>query len=102
MAAILLISAIGDSYLCFTLKRIDIVNMSVDEVIRLVARSRKIHISMVCILLPTVLAAVIALCFSFTEDPYLLGAVILGAVVGLAIGLPTLRRFLSDYKNLIG
>lgn len=94
-----LISSIMDRWLYLGIKRIDIVSMSVLEVVEKARYYRKWHIRFIFILLPFALAC-LALLYYLADDIYLRLGMIAGFLFGVAIGVRHLMNFLADYKAL--
>lgn len=94
-----LISSIMDRWLYLGVKSIDIVRMSVSEVVEKARYYRKWHIRFIFILLPIALACLALLAY-LADDIYLRLGMIAGFLAGVALGIRQLMNFLADYKAL--
>lgn len=79
---------------------IDIVDMGVEQVaVRALKCRRHHHISMI-ILMPLAFIFVGSMMILFRNDVYMIAAMCVGLVLGLAIGLYQYFRFMADYRRL--
>lgn len=94
-----MICSVMDRWLYMGIKGIDCGVMDVNAVQRKALFYRKRHLQFVLILLPMALGLVGFLAYKVSEDVYMLWGIIIGILVGLAIGSRELMRFMSDYKK---
>ena len=94
-----LIASIMDRWLYQGIRSIDVVSMSVSEVIRKALFYRKRHLQFIAILLPIVLAIIGVMAWSMDNLYFRLGIVV-GFIAGTAIGLRQLFAFLADYRTI--
>lgn len=89
-----------DFYLYSGVKSIDALTMSVSEVAHKALYYRKRHLQSIMILLPMAVVIIIFTARAFAFAPDVLTGIIAGALVGLAIGITQLCRFLRYYRKL--
>ncbi|MDE6023311.1 MAG: hypothetical protein K2G13_07395 [Muribaculaceae bacterium] len=94
-----LICSIMDRWLYLGIRRIDIVGMSVWEVMEKAQYYRKWHIRFIFILLPFALTCLALLAY-LADDIYLRLGMLAGFLFGVALGVRHLLNFLADYKAL--
>lgn len=75
--------------------------MSVSEVTRKSLFYRKRHLQFVAVLLPIAISIMCVTGYIFSYEKYFLVGIIAGAIVGFALGVTQLLRFLDDYRTLI-
>lgn len=92
--------AVTDLSFYRAIKAIDLVTMSVDEVYRRTLALRRRHIISVVVAAPFVLGWIVWFGFKM-DDPYMRWGIVSGAVVGFAMGLCVLGRFMSDYREVL-
>lgn len=98
----LLASAGADFMLYKGIRGIDCGTMPVIEVMRRALKCRKRHLQSIMILAPMALATVGLTAYFATSDPYMIGGIIGGAVIGLIIGTLQFRKFMRDYREVTG
>lgn len=94
-----MISSVMDRWLYNGIKQIDIVTMSVSEVIVKAIYYRKWHIRFIIILLPLALVCLGLMAFMI-NDVYVRLGMLCGFILGVSIGVRHLMNFLADYKAL--
>lgn len=94
-----LIGSIMDRWLYQGIRGIDVVTMPVSEVIHKALFYRKRHLQFIAILLPIVLAIIGVIAWSMDNVYFRLG-ILIGFIIGTAIGLRQLMAFLSDYRTI--
>lgn len=92
--------SVMDRWLYNGISRIDCATMSVSEVAGLALFYRKRHIQFIIILLPLAAAWISMLLYFSTSDPFLIYSVACGTVIGLAIGVRQLFKFMNDYRDI--
>lgn len=98
MALFFLIAAAMDWILARKVESIDVLTMPANEVITRAMKCKELHIKCIFILLPFVALYLAGLVWLLLENLYLIIAVGVGLVVGLAIGLHELANFMNDYR----
>lgn len=73
--------------------------MSVAEVLERTMNCRRIHLYWVAFALPLVILWIAATGYEMRADIYFIYGMCAGAVIGLAMGIRVLRRFLRDYRE---
>lgn len=96
---VFLLSSIMDRWLCYKIRQLDVVTMAVSEIARKAALYKKRHLQFVAVLLPMAIAVCCAMAWA-SSDVYLIAGMVTGGVVGLALGISQLMKFLSDYHSL--
>lgn len=91
-----------DRWLSKGISRIDVVEMSVSEVLRLVYYYRKKHFQFMAILLPWALVFIGLLIWMLPYDKWFLLGIACGALAGGAIGIAQFRTFMSEYREITG
>ena len=89
-----------DFYLRTKVLEIDIYNSSVRESTRQAAHNWKIHKLAVAFGLPVAIGAVVLFALFMNADTFVIIGMIVGAVVGLSIGVMQLRKFWDYYRLL--
>lgn len=95
---IMLAASAMDFYLMYSIRSIDPSTMSVHDVLFRIMDCRKKHLTFVVVGLPCVFLWCLYLGYSHRLDVYFLGGIISGGVIGLALGIRVLLRFLDDYS----
>lgn len=95
-----LICSVMDRWLYQGIRSIDVVTMPVSEVIRKALFYRKRHLQFIAILLPIVLTIIAVMAWSM-DNLYFRFGILMGVIVGIAIGLHHLFAFLADYRAII-
>lgn len=95
-----LICSIMDRWLYQGIRSIDVVTMPVSEVIRKALFYRKRHLQFIAVLLPIVLSIIGVMAWSMDNLYFRLG-ILVGFIVGTAIGIRQLLAFLADYRTII-
>lgn len=98
----LVICALIDLYLYSLLSRIDVWLMSPEEVAARALKARKHHLLSIFLLMPLAIGFCILLLCALNAEKWALTGLAVGFVIGLSIGSVQLRRFLSDYKIIVG
>lgn len=93
-------ASIMDRWLYNGIQSIDITTMSVSEVCRLAYYYRKKHLQFVAILLPMAIMLIGSIAYIFSADKYLLTGLIVGFLLGIALGVRQLLAFLSEYRDI--
>lgn len=98
-AVMFILSSVMDRWLYNRIGELDLTAMTVTEVARKAALYRKRHLQFVAILLPI---AIILLCAmaSMSGNVYLISGMATGGVIGFALGIGQLMKFLRDYRSL--
>ncbi len=99
-AAYFATAACMDWWLMYGIRSINVLNMPVTEVTRLVLFYRKWHHRFMAILLPFAAALFTLLIFSLGGDSPAVAGAIAGGIVGLVAGVIQYRRFMRDYREL--
>lgn len=89
-----------DHWLYYGIKSINPLTMSISEVAGKALLYKKRHIQSIFLLLPMAVALIIATACAFSFDSYIIVGMITGGLVGLAIGITQLCRFMSYYRDL--
>lgn len=99
IAVMFMLSSVMDRWLYSRISELDLTAMTVTEVARKAALYRKRHLQFVAILLPI---AIILLCAmaSMSGNVYLISGMATGGVIGFALGIGQLMKFLRDYRSL--
>lgn len=100
MSVFFIIASVLDYSLYRCLGRIDIETMPVSEVNAIVKSCRRRHLQYMAILIPMVAVLFGFILWQAIDDEYMLISYIVGAVVGLAIGIIQYNRFMDDYRYL--
>ncbi len=88
-----------DRWLYHGIKQIDVLTMSVSEVVEKALYYRKWHIRFIFILLPMALGCLGLLAYAI-DDFYGRLGMVAGFLVGVAKGLRQLLNFLADYRAI--
>lgn len=94
-----IICSVMDRWLYHGIRQIDVVTMSVAEVVEKALYYRKWHIRFIFILLPMALGCLGLLAY-FIDDIYLRLGMIVGFLTGVALGVRQLLNFLADYRAI--
>ncbi|MDE6341197.1 MAG: hypothetical protein K2K93_02675 [Muribaculaceae bacterium] len=94
-----MISSVMDRWLYHGVRSIDVVSMPVSEVVAKALYYKKWHIWFIFILLPLALSC-LGLMAYLIDDIYVRTGMILGFLVGVALGVRQLLAFLSDYRTI--
>ncbi len=94
------VCSIMDHWLYCGIKSIDCATMTVSEVARLARLYRRRHLQFIGLLLPIAIG-VIGVIIYFSTNIYTTVGVIMGAILGIVIGLRQLMAFLADYRQLM-
>ena len=89
-----------DAYLMLKVKEIDVYRLSVSEIARRAARNWKIHKIAIAIGLPVAIGAAILFGLLLNANIFTIYGMIVGGVIGLAIGIRQLLQFMKYYKFL--
>ncbi len=92
-----IISSAMDRWLYHGIKEIDVLTMSVSEVVEKALYYRKWHIRFIFILLPMALGC-LGLMAYVIDDLYVRLGMLAGFLVGVAVGIRQLLNFLADYR----
>lgn len=98
-AGFFLISSVMDRWLYHGIKGIDVLTMSVSEVIEKALYYRKWHIRFIFILLPLALGCLGLMAYAI-DDLYIRLGMVVGFLVGVAMGIRQLLNFLADYRAI--
>lgn len=98
-ASFFLISSVMDRWLYHGIKGIDVLTMSVSEVIEKALYYRKWHIRFIFILLPLALGCLGLMAYAI-DDLYIRLGMVVGFLVGVAMGIRQLLNFLADYRAI--
>ncbi len=99
-AAFMFVSSVMDSWLSRGISSIDCSRMSVSEVARKAMFYRKRHLQFMMVLLPLAFALVGYIIFNSTASVYLCAGIIVGVLLGAAMGLRGFFDFMADYHTL--
>lgn len=94
-----IICSVMDRWLYHGIKQIDVLTMSVSEVVEKALYYRKWHIRFIFILLPMALGCLGLLAYSI-DDFYVRIGMVTGFLVGVAMGIRQLLNFLADYRAI--
>ncbi len=94
-----IISSVMDRWLYNGIKRIDVLTMSVSEVVEKALYYRKWHIRFIFILLPMALGCLALVAYQI-DDPYVRLGMLAGFLVGVGMGIRQLLDFLADYRSI--
>ena len=89
-----------DFYLMYRLKRLDIYNSSVSEIAEMAHSNWKIHKIAIAIGLPLAIGAAILMALAMDADQFVIIGMIVGGLVGLAIGIRQLLKFMNYYRMM--
>ena len=98
-AVIFLVSSVMDRWLYHGVSSIDVTRMPVSEVAEKAHFYRKRHLQFVAVLLPMAFA-VLGVLGWLSDDTFLIAGMATGAIIGFALGLRQLLRFMADYRTL--
>lgn len=96
-----LLCSVMDRWLYYGISSIDCVTMNVNEVMRRALFYRKRHLQFIAILLPLAIGLIGFTAYVYSFDHYFIYGIVSGAIIGVAIGLFALMRFLEDYRNIL-
>lgn len=99
LVAYFLLCGVMDDWFCRGIQSIDVATMPIAEVAAKALYYKKKHLQAVALLMPIAMCLIGFFVYAGTGDPWFLAGVIVGALVGLAIGLMQLNRFMADYRN---
>lgn len=99
MCAYFLTAAIMDLYLFHKVRGMDLAEMPVTTIRQTAIRLKKKHHIFMMILIPMAIAMLVLMAYPIIEETWL--GLIIGGVLGLAIGLRFYFKIMSDYKKLI-
>ncbi len=94
-----LICSVMDRWLYHGIKQIDVLTMSVSEVVEKALYYRKWHIRFIFILLPLALGCLGLMAYAI-DDLYVRLGMVAGFIVGVALGIRQLLNFLADYRAI--
>ncbi len=89
-----------DYWLYKGISSIDCYTMTVKEVVDKAYYYRKMHLRFIATLLPIALICVGSLGWVMRGEPYLIGGMIVGGLVGLAVGYRHYLDFMSEYRRI--
>lgn len=89
-----------DTYLMIKVQEIDLYNSTVSEIASKAARNWRIHKIAVAIGMPLAIGACVLLALLYDADNFIIFGMIVGGVIGLAIGIFQLLKFMNYYKLL--
>lgn len=89
-----------DCYLLHKLNSIDIYSDSIIEISRLARENWKTHKIGILIGIPIAIGAVVLFCLAMGGETAVLWGVMVGAAVGLGIGLNEFFKFMKNYKAM--
>ena len=89
-----------DGYLLYKLNSIDIYNDSNVEISRRARANWKTHKIAILIGIPIAIGAVALFCLALGTNTSMLWGVLVGGIIGLAIGLNEFFKFMKNYKVL--
>ena len=92
--------SIMDRWLYCGIKSIDCATMPVVEVARLTRLYRRRHLQFIGLLIPIVIGVIGTLIY-YSNNIYLTVGVIMGTIIGIAIGSRQLMAFLEDYRQVL-
>lgn len=94
------IVSISDYWFYNGIKKLDIVSISVDELIRRLIFYRKRHLQFIILFLPFVIGMIVYMSMIVSDTGFIF-SIIIGAFIGLVLGSRCLIRFLSDYEQAL-
>lgn len=95
-----LFEALVDTYLLSKVKKIDVYNSTIMEIARQSIRNWKIHKIAVFIGFPMAVGAIILLALLMNADSFALSGLCVGALIGFALGIRQLYRFMQYYRQM--
>lgn len=98
---IMLASSAMDFYLMHRISSIDLSRMPVHDVLQRIMDCRKRHLAFVVVAVPCAFFWCFGLAYVYRLDKYILIGVLSGCVIGFAIGIRILLRFLEDYRSAL-
>lgn len=90
----------ADIYLMFRLDKLDIYHSSVKDISDYAAQNWKLHKIALFIGIPLAIGALVLLLLALDADLFIISGMITGGLVGAAIGLTQLKKFMRYYKLL--
>ncbi len=97
--AFFIICSVMDRWLYLGIRQIDVLTMTVSEVVEKALYYRKWHIRFIFILLPLALGCLGLLAY-VVDDFYMRLGMVAGFLVGVALGIRQLLNFLADYRAI--
>lgn len=94
------ICSIMDRWLYCGIKSIDCATMPIVEVARLARLYRRRHLQFIAFLMPMVIGIIWAIIY-YSNNIYMTVGIIMGSIIGLAIGSRQLMAFLEDYRQIL-
>ncbi len=79
---------------------IDVVDMSISEVVSRALFYRKRHLQFILILIPMAVVILTFVAWQVIDNEYMLIGMAFGAIAGLAIGTRMLLSFMADYRTI--
>lgn len=95
------VACLMDFYLYREISSINLNMDTVESVLKQALRCRKLHLTFIIILLPIAFALIGLIIYAMNGDKYIVAGVMIGAVIGAAIGINQFRRFMNEYKQLL-
>ena len=83
------------------IRDIDVLSMSVSDVIRRAADSRRFHLRCILILLPIAFTYVGLMVWSASDNIYFIYGAAVGIVIGMSIGIYHLNKIMQDYRLIM-
>ena len=100
-SAYFILAMVMDLILYLKVCAIDFSEMSVVDVAYSAYKCRRLHHICQIILIPCAIALIGITGYQFISEPYILWGMIVGAVIGLCLGLTMYFKMMSNYKTLI-
>lgn len=89
-----------DYYLYKGVSAINCYEMTVTEVIDRAMYYRKKHFQSLAFLLPIAIGLIAFLAYALRANEYVISGIICGSIVGLAVGLFNLHKFMAEYRKI--
>ena len=90
-----------DYWLYQGIRSIDCSTMTVSEVSRRALSYRKRHLQFIAILLPIAFIWIGMLVYYINYNKYFIWGIVIGGIIGFAVGFRQLLAFLSDYRRVV-
>ena len=89
-----------DAYLMYRVMDIDVYENSVSQIAKIAAQNWKMHKIALCLGIPLALGAIILFALLLNANNFTIFGMIIGGIIGFAIGSIQLRKFFQYYKLL--
>lgn len=89
-----------DRWLYHGISHIDCATMPVATVSELALFYRRRHLQSIILLVPLAIFNVGMMVYYLTDDEWMIAAISAGVIIGLALGIRALLRFMNDYRDI--